>query len=114
MSNRTVHKAITRRDIAKLDEAHKINKDILIAVGVKPDTIFCTSYKSSHPACTATTSKIVDINQESQIKSLFISDASVFPTPLGMPPILTIVALLKFIVNSKILATRALTGIFSV
>jgi choline dehydrogenase-like flavoprotein len=48
-----------------------------------------------HPAWTAAIGKIIDSNQESQIKGLYVSDASAFPTPLGMPPILTIVALSK-------------------
>ena len=99
MNDGTIHKALTQRDIAKLDEAHEINKAILIAAGAKPDTIFRTSYESGHPACTAAIGKIIDRNQESQIKGLFVSDASAFPSPLGMPPILTIVALSKRLGN---------------
>ena len=44
---------------------------------------------------TAPIGKVVDENQETKITNLFVSDASVFPSPLGMPPILTIVALSK-------------------
>jgi choline dehydrogenase-like flavoprotein len=93
MNDGIIHKALTQRDKAKLDEAHEINKAILFAAKAKPDTIFRASYESGHPACTAAIGKIIDKNQESQIKGLFFSDASAFPTPLGMPPILTIVAL---------------------
>jgi choline dehydrogenase-like flavoprotein len=93
MNDGTIHKAVTPMDRAKLDEAYEINKAILVAAGAKPDTIFRTSYESGHPACTAAIGKIIDRNQESRIKGLFVSDASAFPTPLGMPPILTIVAL---------------------
>ena len=99
MNDGTIHKALTQHDKAKLDEAHEINKKILIAAGAKPDTIFRTSYESGHPACTAAIGKIIDRNQESEIKGLFVSDASAFPTPLGMPPILTIVALSKRLAN---------------
>jgi choline dehydrogenase-like flavoprotein len=95
MSNGTIHKALTETDKAKLDEAHEINKQILIAAGANPDTIFKTQYEAGHPACTAAIGKIVDKNQESEIKGLYVSDASVFPSPLGMPPILTIVAISK-------------------
>ena len=52
-------------------------------------------YYSGHPCCTAPIGKVVDENQETKITNLFVSDASVFPSPLGMPPILTIVALSK-------------------
>ena len=95
MSDGTIHKALTESDKAKLDEANEINKEILIAAGAKPKTIFRTDYESGHPACTAAIGRIVDRNQESEIRGLFVSDASAFPTPLGMPPILTIVALPK-------------------
>jgi choline dehydrogenase-like flavoprotein len=95
-------KTVTERDKAKLDEAHEINKQILTAAGAKPETIFRTTYESGHPACTAAIGEIIDRNQESQIKGLFVSDASAFPTPLGMPPILTIVALSKRLANHLI------------
>jgi choline dehydrogenase-like flavoprotein len=104
MNDGTIHKALTTGDKAKLDEAHEINKAILIAAGAKPETIFRTQYESGHPACTAAIGRIVDRNQESEISGLFVSDASAFPTPLGMPPILTIVAL------SKRLAKHLLTS----
>ncbi|MFP3897957.1 MAG: GMC family oxidoreductase N-terminal domain-containing protein [Dehalococcoidia bacterium] len=99
MRDGKIYKAVTERDKAKLAEAHEINKQILIAAGAKPETIFRTAYESGHPACTAAIGEIIDKNQESQIKGLFVSDASAFPTPLGMPPILTIVALSKRLAN---------------
>jgi choline dehydrogenase-like flavoprotein len=99
MNDGTVHKALTPGDKAKLDEAHEINKQILIAAGARPESIFRTSYESGHPACTAAIGKIIDFNQETGIKGLFVSDASAFPSPLGMPPILTIVALSKRLAN---------------
>lgn len=95
MSDGTIHKTLTETDKSKLDEAHEINKEILIAAGAKPKSIFRTEYESGHPACTAAIGKIVDRNQETEIRGLFVSDASAFSTPLGMPPILTIVALSK-------------------
>lgn len=73
----------------QIDEAHEKNKQILIAAGVKPETIFRTTYESGRTACTATIGEIIGSNQESQIKQLYVSDASAFPTPLGMPSILT-------------------------
>jgi len=99
MPDGRIYKTVTEQDKAKLDEAHEINKQILIAAGAKPETIFRTAYESGHPACTAAIGEIIDKNQESQIKGLFVSDASAFPTPLGMPPILTIVALSKRLAN---------------
>ena len=91
----TVHKALIEKDQAKLDEAYEINKEILVTAGASQDTIFTTRYESGHPACTAAIGRVVDMNQETEINGLYVSDASVFPSPLGMPPILTIVALSK-------------------
>lgn len=98
----TIRKGVTERDRAKLAEAHAINKEILIAAGVKPDSVFTGVYESGHPCCTAAIGEVVDFNQETSIRGLYVSDASVFPSPLGMPPILTIVAL------SRRLATHLL------
>jgi choline dehydrogenase-like flavoprotein len=91
MPDGTIHKVLTVKDKAKLEEAHEINKDILIAAGVRPDTIFRTRYEAAHLAGTAAIGRVVDEDQESEINGLYVSDASVFPSPLGMPPILTLV-----------------------
>jgi choline dehydrogenase-like flavoprotein len=52
-------------------------------------------YEAGHPCCTAAIGEVVDENQQTQLAGLYVSDAGVFPSPLGMPPILTIVALSK-------------------
>jgi choline dehydrogenase-like flavoprotein len=95
----TISKRLTDKDQAKIDEAFEINKKILIAAGADPETIFRGVYESGHPCCTAAIGEIVNDHQETGIKGLFVSDASVFPSPLGIPPILTIVALSKKLAN---------------
>lgn len=95
----TISKHLTEQDKAQLREAHEINREILIAAGAKPDSLFTGVYESGHPCCTAAMGKIVNKHQETEIENLFVSDASVFPSPLGMPPILTIVALSKRLSN---------------
>jgi len=91
----TIHKTLTENDRAKLEEAHEINKEILVAAGVSPESVFKTRYESGHPACTAAIGRVVDMNQETEVCGLYVGDASVFPSPLGIPPILTIVSLSK-------------------
>lgn len=91
----TVIKEITERDQKKLDEAFEINRDIIVASGADPKTIVRGYYESGHPCCTAPIGKILDKNQQTEIEGVFVSDASAFPSPLGLPPILTIVALSK-------------------
>jgi choline dehydrogenase-like flavoprotein len=91
----TIKKALSRQDEDKLNEAHEINKRILVAAGADPKGIFRGVYEGGHPCCTAAIGEIVDENQQTRLAGLYVSDASVFPSPLGMPPILTIVALSK-------------------
>ena len=95
MADGTIHKALTRQDEEKLDEAHEINKRILEAAGADPKSIFRGAYEAGHPCCTAAIGEVVDENQQTRLAGLYVSDASVFPSPLGLPPILTIVALSK-------------------
>jgi len=94
-SDGTIHKVLTAKDKAKLEEAYQINREILIAAGARPETIYRGVYESGHPCCSAAIGEVVDDNQQTEIQGLYVSDASVFPSPLGLPPILTIVALSK-------------------
>jgi choline dehydrogenase-like flavoprotein len=94
-SDGTIVKSLTRHDQEKLDEAHEISRDILIAAGADEKSIFRGVVEAGHPCCTAAIGEVVDENQQTEIAGLYVSDASVFPSPLGMPPILTIVALSK-------------------
>ena len=91
----TIHKDLTEKDRAMLEKAYEINKEILIEAGSSPESVFKTRYESGHPACTAAIGRVVDLNQETEVCGLYVGDASVFPSPLGIPPILTIVALSK-------------------
>ena len=95
----TIRKSLTIRDQESLDEAPEINKKIILAAGVKPDTITRGVYESGHPCCAVPIGKVLDENQETKISNLFVSDASVFPSPIGMSTILTIVALSKKLSN---------------
>lgn len=94
-SDGTIHKVLTAKDREKLEEAYRINQEILIAAGAKAESIFRGVYESGHPCCSAAIGELVDQNQQTEIQGLYVSDASVFPSPLGMPTILTIVALSK-------------------
>lgn len=95
----TISKRLTPHDKSKLKEAYHLHKEILIGAGADPDSIFAGLYEAGHPCCTAAIGEVVNTNQETEISNLFVSDASAFPTPLGMPPILTIVALSKRLAN---------------
>ncbi len=90
-----VVKINTIQDIRYLAEGAATAGFILEKAGVDPLTIGSTVYRGAHPGGTAPIGKIVDSNQETEIKGLFVSDASVLPVSPGKPPILTILALSK-------------------
>lgn len=90
-----VVKINTIQDIRYLAEGVATAGFILREAGVDPNTIGSTVYRGAHPGGTAPIGKTVDSNQETEIKGLFVSDASVLPVSPGKPPILTILALSK-------------------
>ena len=90
-----VVKINTIQDIRYLAEGVATAGFILCEAGVDPSTIGSTVYRGAHPGGTAAIGKVVDSNQETKIKGLFVSDASVLPVSPGKPPILTILALSK-------------------
>ena len=90
-----VVKINTITDIRYLAEGCATAGFILEKCGVDPSTIGSTVYRGAHPGGTAPIGKVVDSNQETEIKGLFVSDASVLPVSPGKPPILTILALSK-------------------
>lgn len=90
-----VVKINTIKDIRYLAEGVATAGFILEKAGVDPRTIGSTLYRGAHPGGTAPIGEIVDSNQETEIKGLFVSDASVLPISPGKPPILTILALSK-------------------
>ena len=90
-----VVKINTIQDIRFLAEGVATAGFILREAGVDPSTIGSTVYRGAHPGGTAAIGKVVDSNQETKIKGLFVSDASVLPISPGKPPILTILALSK-------------------
>lgn len=93
--DKSVEKPLTKRDIELLKEGHDKSVKLLVEVGVDPSSIVTTSIRGAHPGGTAAIGKVVDNNLETEIKGLFIADASVIPQAPGRPPILTITALAK-------------------
>lgn len=94
-------KVVTEKDRERLKEGSEIAKEILIRAGVESKSIVVGNPIGAHPGGTAAIGRVVDKNMQTQIHNLFICDASVFPSSMGAPPILTIVALAKRL--SKIL-----------
>lgn len=93
--NGEIEKTISPMDAAKLNEGMSIAKEILVKAGAISRSMRTTKPSGVHPGGTASIGKVVDANQETEVKGLFVSDASVLPASPGLPPILTIVALSK-------------------
>lgn len=90
-----IEKTLTAIDVDLIKEGYEKAINILLKMGVSKDSIVATSLKGAHPGGTAAVGEVVDNNFESEIKGLYISDASVIPEAPGRPPILTIIAIAK-------------------
>ncbi|WP_407412803.1 GMC family oxidoreductase N-terminal domain-containing protein [Methanobrevibacter sp.] len=104
-NNGNIEKTLTKVDADLIKEGYEKAVKILLKLGVDERSIVATSLKGAHPGGTAAVGEVVDNNFETEIKGLYVSDASVIPEAPGRPPILTIVAIAKKvakIVNSNI------------
>lgn len=96
-SNGIISKPLTKRDHSRLDAGAGIAKKILLEAGAR-DIVTSRRPRGAHPGGTAAIGEVVD--NELKVKGcegLFVCDASVFPETPGLPPILTIVALAKWL-----------------
>ncbi len=95
-------KGVTNRDAVLLSEGASIAGSILEEAGANPSTFVSTSLRGAHPGGTARIGVSLGNNLETGVSGLYVADASVLPAAPGAPPILTIVALAKYV--SRIIA----------
>ncbi|MGB9937715.1 MAG: GMC family oxidoreductase N-terminal domain-containing protein [Methanobacterium sp.] len=93
--DKSIEKTLTERDRSLLKEGYEKSVKLLTEMGVNESSIVSTPIRGAHPGGTASIGKVVDNNLETEIKGLYIADASVIPQAPGRPPILTITALAK-------------------
>lgn len=94
------------KDIKFIAEGSAVAGAILIESGVDPESIVSTNLRGAHPGGTAAIGDLVDLNLETSVKGLYVSDASVLPKSPGAPPILTILALSKRLSKHLISITK--------
>lgn len=100
-----IEKPITAKDKEKLNEGVGLVKEIFIKAGADPKSIFTVKQiRGPHPGGTAAIGEVVNNNLETEIKNLFVCDNSVLPKAPGLPPILTIIALSKWL-SKKIVSS---------
>ena len=96
----TVSKAVKTKDWEKLKKGIEISREILIKAGANEKSILISKPQGAHPGGTAAIGRFIDNKLHSKVDNLYICDGSVFPESLGLPPILTIVALAKRLAKS--------------
>jgi choline dehydrogenase-like flavoprotein len=90
-----VIKGMTASDRERMGRAERVAGDILERAGCRPDSIFTTPLRGTHPASTARIGEVVNTDLETEVAGLYVCDASVFPEALCRPTVLTILALGK-------------------
>ncbi|MFN3929513.1 MAG: GMC oxidoreductase, partial [Thermoflexus sp.] len=91
----TLSKPLLPEDRDRLREAERAARRILQEAGAKPDWIFSSPLRGTHPSATVRIGDLVDTDLQTEIPGLYVCDASVFPEALGRPTVLTIIALGK-------------------
>lgn len=90
-----VSKPLTEADREKLKMGCDIAREVLVAAGCRPDSIVPGQLRGSHPSGTCRIGDVVNDQLETEIKNLYVCDASVFPEALDRPTVITIVAFAK-------------------
>jgi choline dehydrogenase-like flavoprotein len=90
-----ISKPLTPRDRERLEAARRVCERILLEAGAERSTLFMTPLRGTHPSGTVRIDTLVDRNLQSEVKGLYVCDASVFPEALDRPTVLTIIGLGK-------------------
>ena len=88
-----ISKGLTTPDRQRLERAEKVARKILLKAGCSPDSLFMTPLRGTHPSGTVRVGEMLSRDLETEIKNLYVCDASVFPEALARPTVLTIISL---------------------
>jgi choline dehydrogenase-like flavoprotein len=90
-----ISKPLTENDLPRLKMAEEVCNQILRQAGADPGTIFMTPLRGTHPSGTVRIGEMLDHDLQTEIKGLYVCDASTFPEALDRPTVLTILGLGK-------------------
>jgi choline dehydrogenase-like flavoprotein len=90
-------KLLTNRDNERLKSAADLCKEIFSEFGIRPGNTFMGTLNAGHPGgmFPLTEDEAQSLHNPSLPNNVYVADASLFPSSLGNPPILTIMALGK-------------------
>jgi choline dehydrogenase-like flavoprotein len=91
-----ISKPYNTEDMEKFRRGTELCKKILIGAGCDSSSISVVENIGGHPGGAAAIGRVVDKNLETELKGLYVCDASVFPRSPGRPPTLTIISLAKW------------------
>jgi choline dehydrogenase-like flavoprotein len=97
VSPKGVEKGLSARDRTRLEEGAGLGREILRRFGVDDGRTFSGTLNAGHPGGTLplTAADVRTMHPSRLPENVYVADASLLPTALGNPPILTIVALAK-------------------
>jgi choline dehydrogenase-like flavoprotein len=93
---------MTENDRQRLKSAEEVSRKILVEAGCDPATIFMTPLRGTHPSGTVRIGTMLDRDLQTEVKGLYVCDASAFPEALDRPTVLTIIGLGKRLVKRLI------------
>ncbi|MCL4562086.1 MAG: GMC family oxidoreductase [Chloroflexi bacterium] len=97
ISSQRVDKTLTDQDRRRLDEGVGICREILCRLGACDEATFLGSVIAGHPGgmLPLTEKEASSFHSNRLPENLYVADASLLPKSLGIPPILTIIAMAK-------------------
>jgi choline dehydrogenase-like flavoprotein len=90
-----ISKPLTPRDRFRLNHASIVARKILVAAGCDSESIFVGPLRGTHPCATVRLGEMLDDDLQSEVKNLYVCDASSFPEALDRPTVLTIIGLAR-------------------
>jgi choline dehydrogenase-like flavoprotein len=90
-----ISKPMTPRDKFRFNHASIVARKILVRAGCDSDSIFVGPLRGTHPCATVRIGEMLDPDLQTELKNLYVCDASAFPEALDRPTVLTIIGLAK-------------------
>jgi choline dehydrogenase-like flavoprotein len=90
-----ISKPLTGDDETRLRSAEEVCRRILLEAGAKKESLVMTPLRGTHPSGTVRVGVMLNDDLQTEVRGLYVCDASVFPEALARPTVLTIIGLGK-------------------